>query len=211
MNPLATRRALYRVIEPSRSRFRRKTHLLPIMLNCGCLGTRDHVPLASNALNSSNIACPHSECFKAWERREGSIWLDRVNLLARWSCLGLKMPFLDLVTTRWDGFFGPGEHEDESTWVEGDEPKVYKISWKDSMEFGNTWGGDEVGDDVGMDIGEDKFWDVVGKEETLEVEFEFWDICVVMICMWFEGVGPDGCMQVGMDVGERDVVVTAEE
>jgi len=29
--------------------------------------------------------------------------------------------------------------------------------------------------------------------------------------MWFEGVGPDGCMQVGMDVGERDVVVTAEE
>jgi len=30
--------------------------------------------------------------------------------------------------------------------------------------------------------------------------------------MWFEGVGPDGCMNVGMDVVEReDVVVSAEE
>jgi len=30
--------------------------------------------------------------------------------------------------------------------------------------------------------------------------------------MWFEGVGPDGCMLVGMDVGEReDVVLTVEE
>jgi len=30
--------------------------------------------------------------------------------------------------------------------------------------------------------------------------------------MWFEGVGSDGCMHVGMDVGERqDVVVSAKE
>jgi len=33
-----------------------------------------------------------------------------------------------------------------------------------------------------------------------------------MICIWFEGVGPDDCMQVGMDVGEReDLVVSTEE
>jgi len=83
---------------------------------------------------------------------------------------------------------------------------------EDLVEFGNTWGGDEVGSDVGMDIGEDKFGDVVGKEETVEMEFEFWDMGVGMICMWFEGVGPDGCMHVGMDVGEReDVVVSVEE
>jgi len=35
---------------------------------------------------------------------------------------------------------------------------------------------------------------------------------VGIICIWFEGVGPDGCMLVGMDVGKReDVVVTTEE
>jgi len=113
-------------------------------------------------MNSSNIACLHSECFKAWERQEGSIWSDKGNLVARWSYLGLAMPFLDLVTTGWDGCFGPGEHEDDSTCMEGDEPKVYKILWldggEDSVEFGNTWGGDEVCSDVGMDIREDKFW-----------------------------------------------------
>jgi len=42
--------------------------------------------------------------------------------------LGLKMPFLDLMTIGWDGCFGPGEHEDEFTCMEGDELKVYKIS-----------------------------------------------------------------------------------
>jgi len=41
----------------------------------------------------------------------------------------VKMSFLDLVTIGWDGCFGLGEHEDESTCVEEDEPKVYKISW----------------------------------------------------------------------------------
>jgi len=99
--------------------------------------------LASNALNSSGIACLHSECLKVWKRQEGSIWSDKGNLVARWSCLGLKMPFLDLVTIGWDGCFGSGEHEDESTCVKGDEPKVYKISWldggEDLVEFGNTW------------------------------------------------------------------------
>jgi len=45
-----------------------------------------------------------------------------------------------------------------------------------------------------------------------EMEFEFWDMGVGIICIWFEGVGPDGCMLVGMDVGKReDVVVTTEE
>jgi len=35
---------------------------------------------------------------------------------------------------------------------------------------------------------------------------------VGMICMWFESVESDGCMYVGMDVGEReDVVKSAEE
>jgi len=35
---------------------------------------------------------------------------------------------------------------------------------------------------------------------------------VGMICTLFEGVGSDGCMHVGMDVGERqDVVVSVEE
>jgi len=57
--------------------------------------------------------------------------------------LGLKMTFLDLVTIGWDDCFVPNEHEDESTCVEGDEPKVYKISWldggNDSVKFGNTW------------------------------------------------------------------------
>ena len=82
----------------------------------------------------------------------------------------------------------------------------------DSVEFGNTWGGDEVYGDVGMDIGEDKFRDAVGKGEVVEVEFEFWDMDVGMICMWFESVESDGCMYVGMDVGEReDVVKSAEE
>jgi len=97
---------------------------------------------------------------------------------------------------------------------------VYKISWldggEDSVEFGNTWGRDEVCSNVGMDIGEDKFWDVMGKEKTMEVEFEFWDMDVEMIYiwiyMWFEGVSPDGCMHVGMDVREREyVVISAEE
>jgi len=115
--------------------------------------------------------------FQTWERQEGLVWLDKGNLMARWSCLGLKMTFLDLVTIEWDGCFGPGKHENESTCVEGDELKVYKISWLDgggdSVEFGKAWGGDEVCGDVGIDIGEDKFWDVVGKEETIEVEFEF--------------------------------------
>jgi len=93
--------------------------------------------------------------------------------------------------------------------LRADEPKVYKISWLDgggdSMEFGNTWEGDEVCGDVGMDIWKDTFWDVVGKE----VKFEFWDIGVEMICMWFEGVGSDGCMHVGMNVGEREDVVVS--
>jgi len=74
------------------------------------------------------------------------------------------MSFLDLLTIEWDGCFGPGEHEDESTFVKGDEPKVYKISWldggEDAVEFGNTWGGNEVSSDVDMDIGENKFWDM---------------------------------------------------
>jgi len=70
----------------------------------------------------------------------------------------------------------------------------------------------EVCGNFGTNIGEDKFLNVVGKEETMEVEFEFWDTGVGMICMWFEGVGPDGLMHVGMDVGEReDVVVSVEE
>jgi len=30
-----------------------------------------------------------------------------------------------------------------------------------------------------------------------------------MICMWFEGVGSDGCMHVGMNVGEREDVVVS--
>jgi len=35
---------------------------------------------------------------------------------------------------------------------------------------------------------------------------------VGMICTWFESIGPDGYMDVRMDVGERkDVVVTVEE
>jgi len=34
------------------------------------------------------------------------------------------MPFLNPVTIGWDDCFGPGEHEDEFTCVEGDEPKV---------------------------------------------------------------------------------------
>jgi len=37
--------------------------------------------------------------------------------------------------------FGAGEHEDEFTFVEGYEPKVYKISWldggEDLVEFGD--------------------------------------------------------------------------
>jgi len=66
-------------------------------------------------------------------------------------------------------------------------------------------------------IGEDKFWGVVGKEEALEVGFEFWDMDVGMvigvgskiigwwvICMWFEGVGPGGCVYVGKDIRERE-------
>jgi len=53
------------------------------MLDYGCLGTKDHVPLASNALNSSHIACLHSECFKALDRQEGLIWSDKGNLVAR--------------------------------------------------------------------------------------------------------------------------------
>jgi len=127
--------------------------------------------------------------------------------------LGLKMLFLDRVTIGWDDCFGPGEYEDESTCIEGDEPKVYKISWldgeEDSVEFGNKWIGDEVCGDVDVDIGEDKFWGVVGKEEAGEVGFEFWDIDVGMvtgvgskaiwwwvICIWFE-VRPGGCMHVG--------------
>ena len=83
---------------------------------------------------------------------------------------------------------------------------------EDSVEFGNKWGEDELYGDVGMNIGEDKFWDVVGKEEAMEVKFEFWDMNVGMICTWFESIGPDGYMDVRMDVGERkDVVVTVEE
>ena len=105
--------------------------------------------------------------------------------MARWNCLGLKMPILDFVTIGWDNCFGPGEHEDESTCVEGDEFKVYKISLldgeNDSMEFGNIWGGDEVSSNVGMDIRKYKFWDVVGKEEIVEVKFEFLD----MVLEWF--------------------------
>jgi len=52
------------------------------------------------------------------------------------------MPSLDIVTIEWDGCLGPGEHEDESICVEGDEPKVYKISLldggEDLVKFGNT-------------------------------------------------------------------------
>ena len=74
--------------------------------------------------------------------------------------MGLKISYLDLVTIGYDCCFDPNKHEDESTYVEGDEPKVYKISWldggEDSVKFGNTWGGDEVCGDVGMDIREDK-------------------------------------------------------
>jgi len=99
--------------------------------------------------------------------------------------------------------------------VEGDEPKVYKISWldggEDSMEFCNTWGGDEVCGDVDMGIWEDKFWDAIGKKVAVDVEFEFWDMDVGMIYMWFKGVGPDGCMHIGMDVGEREDVVASPE
>jgi len=128
-------------------------------------------------------------------------------LVTRWSCLGLKMPFLDLVTIGWDNYFGPGEHEDDlrawSSWLDGGE---------DSLEFGNTWGGDEVYGDVGMDIAKDKFWDVVGKKEAMEMEFEFWDMDFGMICMWFKGVELDGCMHVRMNVGEgKEVVISAEE
>jgi len=52
------------------------------------------------------------------------------------------MSFLDLVTIEWDGCFGLGKHEDQSTCIEGDEPKVYKVSLldggEDSVEFNNT-------------------------------------------------------------------------
>jgi len=34
---------------------------------------------------------------------------------------------------------------------------------------------------------------------------------VGMIYMWFKGVGPDGCMHIGMDVGEREDVVASPE
>jgi len=44
------------------------------------------------------------------------------------------MSFLDPLTIRWDNCFGAGEYEDESTCMEGDEPKVYKISWLDGGE-----------------------------------------------------------------------------
>jgi len=54
---------------------------------------------------------------------------------------------------------------------------------EDSVEFGNIWGENEVCGDVGLDIGEDKFWDLVGKEEAVKVEFEFWDMDVGMICI----------------------------
>jgi len=47
------------------------------------------------------------------------------------------------VTIGWEDCFGPGKHEDESMCVEGDEPKVYRISWLDGgddlVEFSNTW------------------------------------------------------------------------
>jgi len=77
--------------------------------------------------------------------------------------------------------------------MKGDGPKVYKILWldggEDSVEFDNIWGRDEVCGDVGMDIRKDKFCAVVGKEDAMEVEFEFWYIDVGIICMCFEGVG----------------------
>jgi len=49
------------------------------MLNCGCLGTRDHVPLTSNALNSSNTACLHSECFKPGKDKKVPFgWIEEI-------------------------------------------------------------------------------------------------------------------------------------
>jgi len=51
--------------------------------------------------------------------------------MPRWSCLGLKISFLDLVTIGWDGCFGPNEHASS---VKGDEPKVYNTSWLDGGE-----------------------------------------------------------------------------
>jgi len=38
------------------------------------------------------------------------------------------------------------------------------------------------------------------------------EMIYIWIYMWFEGVSPDGCMHVGMDVREREyVVISAEE
>jgi len=45
----------------------------------------------------------------------------------------------------------------------------------------------------------------------VEVKFEFWHMDVGMICIWFEGVGLDGCIHVGMDVREREDAVVSEK
>ena len=53
--------------------------MLRTILKCDCLGIRDQVPLASKALNSSDIDWCRSKCFKASVRQEGSMGSDSRN------------------------------------------------------------------------------------------------------------------------------------